>query len=105
MTYQINTSKYTAKKVVDIDGTIFKVRPATTAEQFNMERYKKEFEDAIKKENIDDLEVVYSKVVDGYFALFDKPAKIKEILKDIPIEKLADIYQDIMENAGNDNEE
>lgn len=104
MTYQINTSKYTAKKVVDIDGTIFKVRPITTAEQFELERFKKELDKAIKDDNVDDLEKVYKKVVDAYFNLFDNKEGIKKIFKDIPVDKLAEIYQDIMENAGNDAE-
>ena len=102
MTYSINTSKYTAKKLVDIDGTIFRVRPITTAEQFAIERLKKELDKAIKDESIDDLEAIYAKVVDAYFKLFDKPEQIKKIFKDIPVDKLAEIYQDIMENAGND---
>lgn len=105
MTYSINTSKYTAKKVVDIDGTIFKVRPITTAEQFEIERHKKELDKAIKDEDIDNLELVYKKVTDVYFSLFDKTDTIKKIFKDIPVDKLAEIYQEIMENAGNDNEQ
>lgn len=104
MTYSINTSKYTAKKVVEIDGILFKVRPVTTAEQFELERYKKELDKAVKDEDIDNMEKVYNDVVNCYFSLFDKKNEIQKIFKDVPVDKLAEVYQDIMENAGNDNE-
>lgn len=101
MTYSINTSKYTAKKLVEINGTTFKVRPFTTAEQFEMERFKVALEKASKDEDVDGLEKIYNKVVESYYGLFDKKDEIKKIFQEIPIDKLAEIYQDIMENAGN----
>jgi hypothetical protein len=102
MTYSINTSKYTAKKAVEINGTLFKVRPTTTDEQFTITELQQEAERLVaNKADVKDLKKVYDKTLDIYFSLFDKPEKIREILKEIPADKIVEIHNDIMENAQN----
>jgi hypothetical protein len=102
MTYSINTSKYTAKKAVEINGTLFKVRPTTTDEQFTITELQQEAERLVAdKADVRDLKKVYDKTLDIYFSLFDKPEEIREILKEIPADKIVEIHNDIMENAQN----
>lgn len=102
MTYSINTSKYTAKKAVEINGTLFKVRPTTTDEQFTITELQQEAERLVaNKADVKDLKKVYDKTLDIYFGLFDKPEEIREILKEIPADKIVEIHNDIMENAQN----
>ena len=103
MTYSINTIKYTARKVVDINGTIFKVRRFTTDEQFRLS----ELQEVATKGDMNTAEAkkCYDAGVELFFSLFDDEAKAKEVLHDISLQDLADIYKDIMENASDDIEQ
>ena len=47
----------------------------------------------------------YEAGLDMFFNLFDDVKKAKEILKDISMQDLADMYKEIMENANDDIEQ
>lgn len=105
MTYSINTIKYTVRKVVEINGTIFKVRPFTTAEQLSMAGLKDEFEKIDKNEpDIEKINKLLAKIENFYVSLFDDKEKAKELFDVIPMNKYSDIYNEIMENASDDIE-
>lgn len=102
MTYSINTIKYTARKVVDINGTIFKVRKLTTDEQFTLA----ELDEQVKVgKSAKELKTLVTKELDIFFGTFDNVELAKEILKDIEPKDIAGLYQDIMENAKNESAE
>lgn len=102
MTYSINTIKYTARKVVDINGSIFKVRRFTTDEQFKLS----ELQEAAKNPKLNTAEArkVYDAGTSIFFDVFDDSEKAREVLKEISLTDLADIYKDIMENASDEVE-
>lgn len=102
MTYSINTLKYTARKVVDINGTIFKVRRFNTDEQFKLSALQEQVNSNSSKMTTDEAKKAYDAGVELFFNLFDDKAKAKQILKDISMNDLAEIYKDIMENASDD---
>lgn len=103
MTYSINTIKYTARKVVDINGTIFKVRKFTTDEQFKLSALQEQVNNSSKITTAE-AKKAYDAGIELFFNLFDNKEKAKEVLKDISMNDLAIIYQDIMENASDDIE-
>lgn len=106
MTYSINTSKYTAKKAVEINGKLFTVRPTTTDEQFAITEIQQAVEKLLAdKSPISEVKKSYHKIMDIYYDLFSPKDEIRKVLADIPADKLADIYQDIMENATNVTED
>lgn len=104
MTYSINTIKYTARKVVDINGTIFKVRKFTTDEQFKLSALQEQVNSNSSKITTAEAKKAYDAGIELFFNLFDNKEKAKEVLKDISMNDLAIIYQDIMENASDDIE-
>lgn len=106
MTYSINTITYSVRKVVEINGTIFKVRPFTTAEQLSMAGLKGEFEKLDQSEpDLDKLNKLLAKIENFYVGLFDNKEEAKKIFDTIPMNKYADIYKEIMENASDDIEQ
>lgn len=102
MTYSINTIKYTARKVVDINGSIFKVRRLTTDEQFKLS----ELQEGAKNPKLSTAEArkFYDAGTSIFFDVFDDSEKAREVLKEISLTDLADIYKDIMENASDEVE-
>ena len=105
MTYSINTLKYTARKVVDINGQIFKVRRFTTDEQFRLSELQEQVNSNGAKMTTAEAKKTYEAGLDMFFNLFDDVKKAKEILKDISMQDLADMYKEIMENANVDIEQ
>lgn len=98
MTYSINTSKYTAKKAVDINGTIFKVRKITTDEQFMIYDLQAKLKN-IGPDSVEEARTLYGKGEDLIYSMFDDEKKAREVLKGLDLTSLADLYKDIMENA------
>lgn len=101
MTYSINTSKYTAKKAVEINGILFKVRKITTDEQFTLTDIQAEIAKMGDNVDVAELRKLYAKGEAILFGLFDDPKKAAEVFNGVDIVQLSDIYKDIMENAGN----
>ena len=50
----------------------------------------------LKKGNGDPIEIV-DKTTKLFYGLFDNPDEARKVLKDVPIEGLADIYKKVME--------
>lgn len=98
MTYSINTSKYTTKKAVDINGTIFKVRKITTDEQFMVYDLQAKLKN-IAPDSVEEARSLYDKGEDLIYSMFDDEKKAREVLKGLDLTSLADLYKDIMENA------
>lgn len=105
MTYSINTSKYTAKKVVEINGKIFKVRRFTTDEQFRLTDLQAESKKLAEDEDTKATRELYNKALDLFFALFDDEKGAREILAGLDMVQMASVYKDIMENAPDDVED
>ena len=101
MTYSINTSKYTAKKAVEINGVSFKVRRITTDEQFLISDLQAELEALGKNPSTKEAKPLYEKGEDMIFSMFDDQAKAREVLNGLDLMALAEVYKDIMENAPN----
>lgn len=99
MTYSINTSKYTAKKAVEINGINFKVRKITTTEQFELSDLQAQVKKLGENAPSDEVRPLYDKSMGILFGLFDDEKKAREIFKDMQLADLANMYKDIMENA------
>lgn len=91
MTISINTSVYIKNKYVEIDGVPFTVRPMNTADTLALAALQRES----TTKNSDQSEVL-NKILDLYFNCFDKPDSARELLKNLSIDALMDIYQKIM---------
>lgn len=102
MTYSINTIKYTARKVVEINGVTFKVRRFNTDEQFKLSALQEQVNSNTSKMTTEEAKKAYDAGIELFFSLFDDKAKAKQTLKDISMNDLAEIYKDIMENASDD---
>ena len=88
MTISINTSEYTKYKEVEIDGELLKIRPMNSAETLALMQMQK-----VSKENGAE---ALEKMINLFMGLFDKPERAKELLKNLSVDALAEIYQKMM---------
>ncbi len=88
MTISINTSEYTKYKEVEIDGELLKIRPMNSAETLALMQMQK-----VSKENGAE---ALEKMINLFMGLFDKPERAKELLKNLSVDALAEIYQKVM---------
>ena len=88
MTISINTSEYTKYKEAEIDGELLKIRPMNSAETLALMQMQK-----VSKENGAE---ALEKMINLFMGLFDKPERAKELLKNLSVDALAEIYQKVM---------
>lgn len=88
MTISTNTSEYTKYKEVEIDGELLKIRPMNSAETLALMQMQK-----VSKENGAE---ALEKMINLFMGLFDKPERAKELLKNLSVDALAEIYQKVM---------
>lgn len=105
MTYSTNTYNYITRKVVEIDGITFKVRPFTTAEQLSMTGLQEQIEKIDRKNpKLSEITPILEKITDFYVNLFDNTEEARKVFQKIPMDKYSALYNDIMENAPDDND-
>lgn len=94
MTISIATSDYIKYKEVIIDGVKLGLRMMNAAETLNLAALQRE----LQEKNTNQSDIVGS-LVDMFFSLYNKPDKARELLGNLPIDALSDIYKRVMKSA------
>lgn len=92
MSIQINTANYIKLKNVEIDGVEFSVRPLNSAETLRITAMQRDM--TLHESKAPEL---LQEMVDIMIGLFDNRQKAREIMGNLPLDAVMDIYQKIME--------
>lgn len=100
MAVSINTSDYIKTKNVEIDGEKFIFQPMTTSKYLAYLEMQGDLKNLTAKKP-EEVGEALEKVLDTLFSLFDKPARVKELLGEVPPDQIEKLVSKLM-GDGND---